>query len=313
MAKYLITGGAGFIGSNIAERLIKAGQEVAILDDFSSGKMENITSFKKNINLYTGDIRNSNTVHNALNGVDFVLHHAAIPSVQLSVEQPVLIHDVNVNGTLNVLECCRNAKIKRFVLASSCSVYGDSAIPPLKETLPANPLSPYALSKLIGEYYCKIYKELYGLNTVALRYFNVYGPRQDSQSDYGAVIPKFITALLKNETPVIYGSGKQTRDFVFVEDVFNANMKACNAEDKICGQIYNIARGTEVSINDLLDAVKQATGSSIETRYMKKRDGEVDRSCSDINKTSELLDFKAKFGLDEGIQKTVNWFRKNNG
>ncbi len=311
MADFLVTGGAGFIGSNIVDRLVFRGHRVTVLDDFSSGKEDNLSVVSAKIRLVRGDVRDRDDVRSAMKGAELVLHLAAIPSVQQSVENPVLIHDVNVNGTLNILEEARKAGVKRLVLSSSCSVYGDSLEIPLSEAVPPNPLSPYALSKLIGEDYCRLYHLLYGLETVCLRYFNVFGPKQNAASDYAAVVPKFINALLDGESPKIYGSGEQTRDFVFVEDVFNANLNACNISIGKCGKVFNIAEGREVSVNGLLSAIKNITGSSETAEYFPARPGEVMRSAADTRLAERNLGFKASYSLEKGLDETISWFRKN--
>ncbi len=246
MSLYLVTGGAGFIGSNIVERLVRQGERVRVLDNLSTGKRENLVSWLDRLELIEGDIRDVETVHGAMAGVDYVLHQAALPSVPRSVADPLASHQVNATGTLNVLPAARDAGVKRLVYASSSSVYGDSPTLPKQEEMPTNPISPYAVSKLAGENYCRVFFRVYGLETVCLRYFNVFGPRQDPTSQYAAVIPRFITAMLDGRRPVIYGDGRQSRDFTYIENVVEANLLACQAKD-VAGEVLNIACGESFS------------------------------------------------------------------
>jgi len=250
LATYLVTGGAGFIGSNLVEELIKRGEKVRIIDNFSTGRHENIEEFMPRIELVQGDIRDLDTVREAVEGVDFVLHEAALASVTRSIEHPLATTETNINGTLNVLIAARDAKVKRLIYASSSSVYGDNPNLPKKESMIPHPLSPYAVSKLSGEYYCQVFYRIYGLETEILRYFNVFGPKQDPVSQYAAAIPKFIKAMLNGRSPSIYGDGEQSRDFTFVENVVEASILACR-EEKIAGEIFNIAGGKRTTINRL--------------------------------------------------------------
>lgn len=251
LAKYLVTGGAGFIGSNIVEELVDRNESVRVLDNLSTGRRENIEPFMDKIEFIEGDLRDLDAVRKAVEGVDYVLHQGALPSVPRSIDEPLTTNEVNVNGTLKVLIAARDAGVKRVVYASSSSIYGNSEVLPKREDMPPNPLSPYAISKLAGENYCRIFYQIYGLETVCLRYFNVFGPRQDPTSQYSAVIPKFINAMLNGERPIIYGDGKQSRDFTFVANVVQANLLACEANG-VAGELFNVACGERYTLLDLI-------------------------------------------------------------
>ena len=308
MALYLVTGGAGFIGSNIVEELVKKGEKIRILDDFSTGKRENIVGFKDSIELIEGDLRNWEIVKRAMEGVDFVLHQGALPSVERSIEDPLTTTKVNILGTLNVLLAARKVKVKRVVYASSSSVYGDTPTLPKKEVMKTNPQSPYAVTKLIGEEYCRIYYSIYGLETVCLRYFNVFGPRQDPGSQYAAVIPKFITLMLKGKSPPIYGDGEQSRDFTFIDNVVKANLQACTAKEAP-GEVFNIAYGKRVTINELVERLNKILQTRIEPTYQSPRKGDVRHSLADISQARKTLHYSPEIGFDEGLEKTVQGFR----
>jgi len=310
LALYLVTGGAGFIGSNTAEQLVKRGEEVRILDNFSTGKKENIVKFKDSIELIEGDLRDLEIVKRAMVGVDFVLHQGALPSVQRSIEDPLTTNKVNILGTLNVLLAAREAKVKRVVHASSSSVYGDTPTLPKKEVMKTSPRSPYAVSELIGEEYCRIYYTIYGLETVSLRYFNVFGPRQDPSSQYAAVIPKFITLMLRGESPPIYGDGEQSRDFTFVDNVVKANLKACEAKEAP-GGVFNIACGKSVTINELLQRLNGILETRIKPTYQSPRKGDVRHSLADISQARKTLHYSPEIGFAAGLEKTVQWFRNS--
>lgn len=313
--KYLITGGAGFIGSHLVESLVNKGEEVRVLDNLETGKKENIAPFLEKIEFIEGDIRDASVCQRACQGIDYVLHQAALGSVPRSVEDPVTTNEVNIAGTLNMLLAARDNKVKRFVFASSSSIYGDSKVLPKVETMLANPLSPYALSKYAGEAYTIQFFKLYGLETVSLRYFNVFGPRQDPNSQYAAVIPRFVSALVKGEQPVIYGDGEQTRDFTFVLDAVNANLLACLASPIACGCTYNVAGGRKISINDLFHSIrlimakrKKSLGQ-IKPKYAPPRSGDVRDSLADIGQTGKFLKYEVKVSLQEGLEQTVTSFR----
>jgi len=308
MARYLVTGGAGFIGSNIAEALVKRGEEVVILDNLSTGYEKNIAHIKNDIIFIRGDIRDAETVRTALTGVDCVLHEAALASVPRSIEDPALITDVNVRGTLVMLEEARLARVKRFVYAASSSAYGDSETLPKVEHMVPKPLSPYAASKLTGEYYCSVYAHVYGLSTLSLRYFNIFGPRQDPKSQYAAVIPIFISHLLAGKQPTIFGDGEQSRDFTYVENVVNANIRASLCE-RARGETVNIACGTRYTLNELFARMKDTIGCSIDPRYAPPRVGDVKHSQADISAARKLIGYSVAVSFEEGLRRTIEWYR----
>jgi len=310
MANYLVTGGAGFIGSNIVETLVAGGEEVVVIDDLSTGKIENIEPWINSIKFIEGDIRDREKVREAMSGVDYVLHQAALASVPRSIENPVLVNEVNVSGTITLLEEARKAGIKRFVYAASSSAYGDTEVLPKTEDMPAAPLSPYAVSKLTGEYYCSVYNHVYGLSTVSLRYFNVFGPRQDPNSQYAAVIPIFISSLLRGERPTIFGDGEQSRDFTFVTNVVNANILASRCEEA-AGQVLNIACGERYTLNELFSLLRQMINVEVDPVYADPRPGDVKHSQADISRAKELLKYEPEISFKEGLEKTVEWYRKS--
>ena len=306
---YLVTGGAGFIGSNIAERLVKDGKKVRVIDNLSTGKKENMDSFIDKIEFVHGDIRYLNTVMEAMKGVDYVLHEAALPSVPRSVETPIESNDNNTNGTLNILYAAKENGVKRVVYAASSSAYGESPTLPKVETMIPDPLSPYAVNKLVGEYYCSVFSTVYGLETVSLRYFNVFGPRQDPTSYYSAVIPKFIKAMLEGTQPTIFGDGEQSRDFTYIDNVVNANLLACKAP-KAAGHMMNLACGDRMTLNELVKHLQKILGVNIEALYEPPRAGDIKHSLSDIAKAKELLGFEVAVPLYEGLEKTAAWFKE---
>jgi len=303
----LVTGGAGFIGSNLVEELIKRGEKVRIIDNFSTGRQENIQEFVPKIELVQGDIRDLDTVREAVEGVDFVLHEAALASVTRSIEHPLATTETNINGTLNVLIAARDAKVKRLIYASSSSVYGDNLNLPKRENMIPHPLSPYAVSKLSGEYYCQVFYRIYGLETVILRYFNVFGPKQDPVSQYAAAIPKFIKAMLNGRSPSIYGDGEQSRDFTFVENVVEASILACR-EEKIAGEIFNIAGGKRTTINRLANLISRLLDKNVEPIYTNPRLGDIRNSLADISKAQKLLNYQPHINLEEGLKRTLKWY-----
>ena len=310
--KSLVTGGAGFIGSHLSRTLLREGHEVVAVDNLSTGSSANLDDIINEICFIRGDIRDGTLVKRLLRGVDFVFHQAALPSVRRSVDDPWATNDHNVNGTLNLLLASRDAGVRRFIYAASSSAYGETAGLPRKESMPASPLSPYALSKYTGELYCQVFNKVYGLETVCLRYFNVFGPRQDPNSHYAAVIPRFIKALMYGESPVVFGDGKQTRDFTYVDDVVTANILACKAPQKIvAGEVFNIGCGQRVSINRLLEELQVIMGTSIEPSYAEPRPGDVRDSQADISKARKLLGYQPKVELTEGLDLTVAWFSAN--
>jgi UDP-glucose 4-epimerase len=306
--RYLVTGGAGFIGSNIAAQIVNRGGKVVILDNFSTGRKDNIDPICRKIELVEGDIRDNKTVEHAMRGADYVIHDAAVASVEFSVADPIGSSEVNINGTIHLLEAARKAGVKRFVFASSAAVYGDLPELPKREDSQLKTLSPYAASKLVSEYYCRIYNDLYGLETVCLRYFNVFGPNQDPASEYAAVIPKFINALLEDRSPTIFGDGMQTRDFVFVDDVVSANLSALETPG-VSGRSYNIAGGRQYTLHDLLNALKEITGSAAEPVYKPEKPGDIKHSAADISLAKKCLRYEAKIDFKEGLRKTLAYFK----
>lgn len=307
MSKFLVTGGAGFIGSHIVDALVRDGNKVRVLDDFSSGKEENLTGVLNKIELIKGDIRDKEIVKKAVSGIDYVLYQAALRSVPKSMGQPHLYNDVNITGTLNILEAARDAKVKRVVFASSSSIYGETKKFPEKEDFYPLLISPYALTKLVGEYYCRIFSANWGLETVSLRYFNVFGPRQSLENEYAVVIPKFITCMLKDQSPPVHGDGKQTRDFTYIDNVVDANLKAATAKD-VSGEVFNIACGKAYSVLDIVDAVNKILKKSIKPKFMPPRPGDVRDTLADISKARKLLRFEPEVGFEEGLKKTIGFF-----
>jgi nucleoside-diphosphate-sugar epimerase len=307
---YLVTGGAGFIGSHIAEALVKRGDRVRVLDSLITGRRENLSSIAGSIEFIEGDIRDYATTLRAAEGASVIFHQAAVPSVPRSVAEPVLNHDINVNGTFNVLMAAREAGSRRVVYAASSSAYGDTETLPKHEEMSPSPLSPYAAAKLFGEYYCRVFSQVYNLETVSLRYFNVFGPRQDPSSPYSGVISKFITTLLDGEAPVIYGDGEQSRDFTYVENVVEANLRAAESAEAI-GQVINLGIGERVTINQLLDELQKIIGSNLTACYKETRAGDVRHSLAAISRAGDLIGYRPSVGLAEGLRRTVTWYQQN--
>ncbi len=308
--RYLVTGGAGFIGSNLAEALLQKGQKVRILDNFSTGKWENLREFKDRLEIINGDIRYLNTVMEAMKDVDYVLHQAALPSVPRSIETPLESNDVNINGTLHILYAAKESGVKRVVYAASSSAYGDTPTLPKVETMKPDPLSPYAVNKLAAEQYCKVFYGVYGLETVALRYFNIFGRRQDPTSYYSAVIPKFIKMFLNEQAPVINGDGTISRDFTYIDNVINANLLACKAP-KAPGHVFNIACGERINLNELAAELQKLTGAKVSAKHGPPRLGDIQHSLADISLAKDLLGYKPKIYAKEGLQKTARWFMEH--
>jgi len=304
--KALVTGGAGFIGSHLVDRLMEKGFEVTVLDNFSTGSLKNLSQHlgKANFHLIEGDIRNERDVKKALEDVDFVFHLAAIVSVELSIKNPILVNEVNVCGTLNLLEESLNSGVERFVYISSCAVYGNPIRLPIDEEHPTKPISPYGVSKLASENYCQVFHEIYGLETVSLRLFNVYGSRQ-AMGPYSGVITKFIDRLKDGKPPIIYGDGKQTRDFVYVQDVVDACLLSLNSKGCV-GESINIGSGVETSISDLAEILIELFGlSDVKPKYAQPRAGDIRRSCASLNKAKRLLGYQPKISLREGLKRVV--------
>ena len=310
MSTYLVTGGAGFIGSNIAHELVELGEKVRIVDNFATGHRQNISDILGKIDLIKADIRDLERMRRVLEGVDFVLHHAALSSVAGSIDEPIDANEINVNGTLNLLLAARDAGVKRFIYAASASAYGNTCVHPIREDLTPYPLSPYAVSKLTGEHYCMVFYSIYGLETVSLRYFNVFGPRQDPSSQYSAAIPRFITAILKGQPLTIYGDGEQSRDFTYVQNVVKANLLACESPDAV-GEVINIACGSELSVNQLILDMEHESGIEAQRVYARPKAGDVIHSCADITKARELLGYEPVVGFREGLEKAIEWYRVN--
>lgn len=309
MARMLVTGGAGFIGSHIVDRLVGLGHEVSVIDDLSSGSLENLTGSAELIRFVRGDIAEPSDLHRVMSGMEYVFHQAALPSVPRSIEDPWSTNRVNINGTLSVLLASRNSGVKRVVYASSSSVYGLDTTLPKRESIPAHPRSPYALSKLAAEQYCMMFTDIYGLETVSLRYFNVFGARQNPHSQYAAVIPRFITSLATGESPLIYSDGEQTRDFTHVDNVVTANILACFAPGA-SGKVFNIGCGQRISVNELLSRIQTLMNRRINPRYTSPRPGDVPHSHADIRLAAEYLGYRPEVTVDEGLARTVAYYRK---
>lgn len=308
MSKYLVTGGAGFIGSNIVEELIRREQTVTVVDNFLTGKRGNVEPYLNDIEFIEGDIRNLDICTRACQGVDYVLHQAALPSVPRSVEDPGLTSEININGTLNVLLASRDAGVKKFVFASSSSVYGDDPHLPKKEDSTGVPLSPYAITKQVGELFCIVFSRIYGLDTVCLRYFNIFGPRQDPFSQYAAVIPNFIDKMIDGRAPTIYGDGEQSRDFTYVANVVEANLLALRAEN-VSGQVFNVACGLRTTVNALAVAINEILNADISPIYDKPRPGDIKHSFADISKAEQMVKYQKIFSFKDGLEKTIQWYK----
>jgi UDP-glucose 4-epimerase len=308
--KVIITGGSGFIGSNLSEELVKRGYEVIVIDNLATGRIENIESFKssKNFSFVKGSINDLEILKKHFEGAYCVFHQAAIPSVQRSVENPIASNQANVDGTLNVLVAAKDCNVKKVMYASSSSVYGDTPILPKQENMAQNPKSPYAVSKLAGEQYCRAFSNVYGLKTTCLRYFNVFGPRQDPKSHYAAIIPILINKAINGERPAIYGDGNQTRDFTFVKDVVKANILAMESDSE---GIFNIACNRRTSLNQLIEKISSITGKKIDPMYTDTRKGDVKDSLADITLARKHLGYEPDYDIDKGLELTIKWFQKN--
>ena len=309
MAKYIITGGAGFIGSNIAQKLVTMGNIVKVIDNLSTGNLNNLAEVRDNIEFIEGDIKDLNLLKKEFKGFDYVLHQAALCSVPRSINDPISSNTSNIDGTLNVLVAARDNSLKRVVYASSSSVYGNALSEYKSEDLPVNPLSPYALTKLTGETYTRLFYKIYGLETICLRYFNVFGPHQDPSSQYSAVIPKFISMMIKGESPIILGDGTQSRDFTYVQNNVQANILAATAAQG-AGEAINIACGQSISLNELVNLINQELGTNIKPVYQDERAGDIKHSKADISKAKKILNYEAKFDFLSGLKETIQWYKK---
>lgn len=307
--KVLVTGGAGFIGSNLADALIANGAKVRIIDNFVTGYRENLEEIKGDFDFIEGDVNNVETIKQALEDVEIIFHQAALPSVPRSVDNPKETHDACVNGTFNLLNTARESGVKRVIYAASSSAYGDQLVSPKVETLRPEPLSPYAAAKLMGELYCQVFTRSYGLETISLRYFNVFGPRQDPSSMYSGVISRFVDALMGDKTPIIYGDGEQTRDFTYIANVVNANLRAAETAKGI-GEVMNAANGESISLNELLEVLKKITGKpDVKPEHREHRTGDVKHSLADNRRAIECLGYEKLVGLEEGLRNTIDWWQ----
>ena len=312
MAKYLVTGAAGFIGSSLVRALLDRGDEVRGIDNLSTGKRENLADMLDRIDFHESDITDLDAMHKACAGVDFVLHQAAIPSVPKSVLDPLGSNRANVDGTVNVLVAARDAKVKRVVYAASSSAYGDTPTLPKHEAMTPDPISPYAVGKLASEHYLISFYRCYQLETVALRYFNIFGPRQDPSSPYSGVLAKFITLMLRGEQPAIFGDGEQSRDFTYIDNAVEANLLACQAPAaKAAGQVFNVATGRRITLNETFKALQSLTSYTGQPKYGPERGGDIKHSLADISKAEAALGYKPKVDFEEGLRRTVEWYRGN--
>jgi UDP-N-acetylglucosamine/UDP-N-acetyl-alpha-D-glucosaminouronate 4-epimerase len=310
MANYLVTGGAGFIGSNIVDRLVELGHTVRVLDDFSSGHHKNLDQAADRIDLIEGTICDFDTCRSACRDVEIVLHQAAVPSVPKSMADPVTSHKANVDGIFNMLLASRDAGVRRFVMAASSSSYGETPELPKRETMPVCPISPYGANKAIGEIYCYAFYKSFGLQTLALRYFNVFGPRQDPNSQYAAAIPAFLAHMLKGEPPIVFGDGEQSRDFSYIENVIQANIKAAEATETH-GEVVNIACGAQVTVNQVIGRMNELLGADIEPTYEPERPGDIKHSWADVSLAREVIGFEPVVQFDEGLQQAFQWYKEN--
>jgi len=310
MDKFLVTGGAGFIGSNICIRLIREGFFVRVVDNLLTGKKRNLAPVMDKIEFIEADMGRQDVARAAMKDIDVVLHQGALPSVPKSVQDPAATHKHCVDATFTVLLAARDAKVKRFIYAGSSSAYGDSPTLPKVETMPSRPLSPYAAAKLAGEHYCSVFYTVFGLETITLRYFNVFGPNQDPTSQYAAAIPAFVTSILKNKPPTIYGDGQQSRDFTYIDNVVDANLLAA-AVKKTNGEVVNIACGKSVTVNEIIDMINKITGKKVKPIYTDPRPGDVKHSLADISVAKKLLGYKPKIDFEHGLELAIDWYHKN--
>ncbi|HCO92473.1 MAG TPA: LPS biosynthesis protein WbpP [Phycisphaerales bacterium] len=310
MEKFLVTGGAGFIGSNICKKLVSQDCFVRVVDNLLTGKKSNLADVIDKIEFIQADMGDSEVAQSVMNDIDVVLHQGALPSVPLSVDNPADTHRHCVDATFTLLLAARDAGIKRFVYAASSSAYGDAPTSPKVETMPTSPLSPYAVAKLVGEYYCSVFSQVFGLETISLRYFNVFGPQQDPTSQYAAAIPAFVTAILKDKPPTIYGDGLQSRDFTYIDNVVEANLLAARA-GQTNGEVINIACGQAVTVNEIIDMINNLLGKNVKPIYTPPRPGDVKHSLADITAAQNLINFKPVVSFDEGLRLAIDWYRDN--
>jgi len=310
MEKFLVTGGAGFIGSNISKRLVSQDCFVRVIDNLLTGKKSNLAEVIDKIEFIEADMGDSEVAQSAMKDIDVVFHEGALPSVPVSVENPAATHKHCVDATFTLLLAARDAGIKRFVYAASSSAYGDAPTLPKVETMPACPLSPYAVAKLTGEYYCSVFSKIFGLETISLRYFNVFGPQQDPRSQYAAAIPAFVTAILKDEPPTIYGDGEQSRDFTYIDNVVDANLLAARSK-RTQGEVVNIACGKAVTVNEIIDMINNLLGKNVKPKYTAPRPGDVKHSLADITAAKNLIDFKPKVSFNDGLRLAIDWYKAN--
>jgi len=310
MEKFLVTGGAGFIGSNICKRLVSQDCFVRVVDNLLTGKKSNLADVIDKIEFIQADMGDSEVAQSAMKDIDVVLHEGALPSVPVSIDDPAATHKHCVDATFTLLLAARDAGIKRFIYAASSSAYGDAPTSPKVETMPASPLSPYAVAKLTGEYYCSVFCKIFGLETISLRYFNVFGPQQDPASQYAAAIPAFVTAILKDEPPTIYGDGEQSRDFTYIDNVVDANLLAARAK-RTQGEVVNIACGQAVTVNEIIDMINNLLGKNVKPKYVAPRPGDVKHSLADITLAEKLIGYKSKVPFKQGLQLAIEWYRDN--
>jgi len=310
MEKFLVTGGAGFIGSNICRKLVAEKCFVRVVDNLLTGKKSNLASIADKIEFIEADMGDEKVASRAMKGIDVVLHQGALPSVPLSVDDPAATHKHCVDATFTLLLAARDAKVKRFVYAASSSAYGDTPTLPKVETMPCMPLSPYAAAKLVGEYYCSVFSKVFGLQTISLRYFNVFGPHQDPTSQYAAAIPAFVTAILKGQPPTVYGDGQQSRDFTYIDNVVHANLLAARAK-RTAGEVVNIACGEAVTVNEIISMINVMTHNNVKPKYEPTRPGDVKHSLADISLAKELIGFEPVVSFKAGLELAIDWYREN--